>query len=316
MRGGRRGERDRFPPDTPNRANENWSQYSVRCVSVVSAAGMPQEVPVATKTVKLVIDPTLYARVERAVDEGHAESPDEAITVALRGWLRSVGSPGDDLDIDFDHYADLLLQERISYHGSPIAVLGPNSYVEEIEFAQDAFHDHGMFAKIPLQKRERVAGFGSSNGYLGRMEGAARFKPVVRQSPELIGAHLDALPIAGPVSQELIEQVVRGLCAIRGVGLPSATRLLSVKRPDLFLPVNGANRDEVVERFGPVRVLPEAATEDYFRILRRVHEYPWFNADRPPKSEVERRSIWDYRVALLDALLYAPTEGGDEAEEE
>lgn len=271
----------------------------------------------ATKTVKVKMDSTLYARAERAVDEGHAETLDDAVAAALSGWLRSVGSPVDDLDVDFDEYADLLLLQRISYHGGAIRVLGPNSYVEEIEFAQDAFHDFGMFAKIPLHRRERVAGFGTSNGYLGRMEGAARFKPVVRESPKVIGAHLDVLPIAGPVSQDLIARVVRGLCAIHGVGLPSATRLLSVKRPDLFLPVNGANRDEVVERLGSVRVLPEAAAEDYLRILRRVHEYTWFNAERPPKSEVERRAIWDYRVALLDTLLYAPTEaegedGGDE----
>ena len=266
------------------------------------------------KTMKLSLDLALLNQAERAVENGHADSLESAVEAGLKTWLRALGTASDDLDIEFDEYADLLLRSRVSIHNSSIDVMGDDSYVTEIEFAQDAFRDYGDFAKIPLKAREHVSGFGDSNGYLGRMEGAAIFKPVVRKNPQAIGEHLDQLPIAGPVSTEVLHKVLHGLCSVHGVGLPSASRLLAVKRPDLFFPVNGANREEVVERYGAVRVLPGPAADDYLRIIARVHEYPWFNQKRPAKSDVEKRTIWDYRVALLDALLYAPTEEDEEDE--
>ena len=65
-------------------------------------------------------------------------------------------------------------------------------------------------------------------------------------------------------------------------------------------------REEVERHFGRIRYESDAGVDDYLGMLDRIYTFPWFNADRPDRSEAERRFVWENRVALLDALFYAP----------
>ncbi|MEX2387726.1 MAG: hypothetical protein WD534_07600 [Phycisphaeraceae bacterium] len=83
-----------------------------------------------------------------------------------------------------------------------------------------------------------------------------------------------------------------------GVAIGAASRLLCVKRPDLFLPANAASFEGIALAFG---VWPDRI-DRYLQIIERIWSFPWFVA-REPDDEKEKR-VWRARVALLDAMFY------------
>lgn len=210
-----------------------------------------------------------------------------------------------DLDVDFEAYFDLLIDQenkRLA-DGDTIRVFDHerSSYLQEAEACREAFVAHPKFAKMPLDRRKLVAGWGEdTSGFFGRMTGAGYFKEAVIDDPAVVGKHLDRLPTAGSVSPELARSVLEGLVGVRGIALGAATRLLTVKRPDLFVAVNNANRARLRE------VLDASPTTvgGYFKLQERLWALPWFSAPEP--EDDDRRRVWAARVGLLDALLYEP----------
>jgi hypothetical protein len=39
------------------------------------------------------------------------------------------------------------------------------------------------------------------------------------------------------------------------------------------------------------------------RVIEPIRQSPWYNADRPSGRDAE---LWDARVAMVDAIYYAP----------
>ena len=209
-----------------------------------------------------------------------------------------------DLDVEWDDFVALLYaQERRSLaNGSQIRVFDfpdEGSYLEEAEYCAIAFEAEPHFAKMPDAHRRLVAGWGhETSGYYGRNTGAGYFKQVVMDEPEKISDHLDRLPLNGPVSESLARSVLEGLISVRGVALGVATRLLCVKRPDLFLVVNNANKIEMKRIFGSA----PTSVGSYFKRMQRIWSMPWFSAPQPAPGPEQR--LWNARVALLDAVMY------------
>lgn len=115
----------------------------------------------------------------------------------------------------------------------------------------------------------------------------------------------DALP-------ENASAAVQALMEIHGVGPSSATRLLTLARPNLFVSVNGESAVGLATLSGhphPEDVTRNSETlktwvrDHYADLLRWVYEQPWFNAPEPDEP-LERR-MWNGRAALLDAFVYA-----------
>ena len=114
----------------------------------------------------------------------------------------------------------------------------------------------------------------------------------------MIGEWLDQLPLDGPVNADLAKGVLDGLLGIQGVALGVASRLLCIKRPDLFVVINNANGEAVRRIFG---ARPGVASS-YLRLMDRIRAMPWWSQPRP--ADLREGRIWDARVALLDAVMY------------
>ena len=86
----------------------------------------------------------------------------------------------------------------------------------------------------------------------------------------------------------------------------SASRLLAVKRPDVFVAVNSQNRRGLCEA---LVVAHSTLDLDNFweRIVEPVRMSPWWLAPRP-KGGLEAR-LWDCRAAMLDSLYYEGNSG-------
>lgn len=208
----------------------------------------------------------------------------------------------DDLDIDWSDYFRLIEQQerRMLSSGAQIHVFDHEeaSYLQEIEQCQQLVARHPVFAKMPLDERKFVAGFGGSSGYFGRMAGAGSFMNMVIERPEEVGPLIDAIPLTGPVTEAQARKYLAGAMAIYRVKLGAATRLLIAKRPDLFLPVNGASVDRIKRVFGSA---PRSAAQ-YIALMDRIWAMPWFNSDQP--TDAHQLRVWRVRVAILDAVMY------------
>lgn len=75
-----------------------------------------------------------------------------------------------------------------------------------------------------------------------------------------------------------------------------------MKRPDIFLCVCKPNKAGVSDAMG---FAPSTLDlENYWeRVVETVRLSDWYNAPRPANKN---REIWDNRVAMLDAIYYAP----------
>lgn len=214
-----------------------------------------------------------------------------------------VRAPGKwvDLNMSWSKYFSLVAAQdgRLLQSGLRVNVFDAdgNSYLEEMEFCQDVFVRNARFEDIGVVERKHVAGFGTSTGFFGTTVPAGYFKEMVIKAPEELAA-LDLLPLEGAVSFSQALSITEALMAVPNIGLGTATRLLSVKRPDVFLPVNNANRARIKALYGKA---PSTA-RSYVEMLESIWAMPWWKAAEP-KDPVEAR-VWRGRVALLDAVVY------------
>lgn len=89
-----------------------------------------------------------------------------------------------------------------------------------------------------------------------------------------------------------------------GYGVSPMTRLLSMKRPDEFFCLTGANQLSLMENFGIKKeIIKTKSYERYWNeIIEPVRQSPWYNSDKP--TDLKELQVWNGRVALMDALFY------------
>jgi HKD family nuclease len=211
-------------------------------------------------------------------------------------------SEASDLDVGWSAFVELISgqERRALANGYQIHVFDhpEGSYLEMIEHCQQTFARYDSLDLMPLDERSYVAGFAPESGYFGSTRAAGNFKHIINKSPQVLSAALDRVHLSGTVSEQTVRTFLESACKIPGVALATATRLLVVKRPDLFFSPNSANRERLQAVFG----IAPTREPGYLDLLGRIWQMPWFTA-REPDDRTERR-IWKARVALIDAILY------------
>lgn len=165
------------------------------------------------------------------------------------------------------------------------------------------------FNDIPFQARLGIAGLRSTAidhpEWFGSMTGAGKFYSLMNASAPAFSIALDAIPLKGAVTKDhydtFIREFIKGFPSGRH-GLGTATRLLSMKRPDVFLCVDAQNRGQLARDVGMVR----ADKLDYDRywpeVVERIQEAPWWKSPMP--SSGNEAKAWRARAAMLDAIFY------------
>lgn len=171
------------------------------------------------------------------------------------------------------------------------------------------FASYHHFNDIPFQERLAIAGLRSkaikNSEWFGSMVGAGKFYKLMNASEPAFSIALDAIPNQGAVTKAeykvFITEYLKAFSNGRD-GLGTATRLLSMKRPDTFLCVDDANLRKLAKDVG----LKRAGKLDYERywteVVERLQESPWWNAPQPTGRKEAK--AWLSRAAMLDALFY------------
>jgi len=144
--------------------------------------------------------------------------------------------------------------------------------------------------------------------WFGSMGGAGTFAALIGQRNDALSAALDSIPRRGDVTEYQFDAYVMAFTdafsgSARTARLGPATRLLAMKRPDMFVCMNAGNTIGVAEAlsFAPTTL----SLDNYWkRVIEPIQQAPWFNEPRPAGRDME---LWDARVAMLDAIYYSPT---------
>jgi HKD family nuclease len=166
-------------------------------------------------------------------------------------------------------------------------------------------------SNLSKDDRQRVAGIvGERDGvdwkWFGSMVARGWFKNAINEAPDLLSESLDQIPSKGLVGFDDYERFVNVFKRAKSdsLELACATRLLSMKRPDTFVCLDGRNKAELCREFG----ITQNAIRDYegywLEIVERVRDSAWWNASTPG-GNVEKE-IWLGRTAFLDSLYYRP----------
>lgn len=175
-----------------------------------------------------------------------------------------------------------------------------------------AFAKTEHFKDIPDQERLGIAGLRSkaikNSEWFGSMVGAGTFYRLMNANEPAFSLALDAIPSSGtvikPQYDAFIHEYLKAFPSGRH-GLGTATRLLSMKRPDTFLCVDGANLSKLAKDLGMTRP-HELNYERYWtEVVGRLQQAPWWQPPAP-KAHIEAKA-WRARAAMLDAIFYEAT---------
>lgn len=211
-------------------------------------------------------------------------------------------------------WADYLVQVRSSAHPSA------HLFKERLQVLKNAralFATGKPYAKWDEDDRKLVAGTlgrrksqqpGVDYGLFGSMGASGTFASLVIRHPAGLSDALSCIPLLGVVTQgdydRYCETFVGAFDQDGHIGgLPPATRLLAMKRPDVFVCVDSANRRDLCANFG-VSYSTMDLGNYWQRIIEPMHGDAWWRHPQPRKSA--DAEIWLGRAALLDAIYYTP----------
>lgn len=134
-------------------------------------------------------------------------------------------------------------------------------------------------------------------GFIRGKEPQALLRPNARKK---LAVGLLAIPAKGPVTREQFDVFAHAFLAagFKETMLGTASRLLSVWRPDRFAPCNRGSR----AAFRSAIQAPMTTLNDYFEAHALLWDMEWAKAAKPPKSPA--LAIWRARVAPFDVLFY------------
>lgn len=185
--------------------------------------------------------------------------------------------------------------------------IGPR--LDVLKAIQSLFRRFKSLRRMNYEDREKIAGLTYCEGdngefcWFGSMGGAGRFRHVIKDNNAHVSRSLDLIPFSGMVTKDMFDGFIKELKRAfpdGGAGVAVASRLLAMKRPDVFVCLDSKNRRKLAEAFGISR---SVEFEDYWNsIVERIRDSTWWQVPCP-KRGLERR-IWQGRAAMLDALFY------------
>mgnify|MGYP003304101611 CR=1 FL=1 len=137
--------------------------------------------------------------------------------------------------------------------------------------------------------------------WFGSMNPAGWFKKQILEGTA-IGEAIDKIPLDGPVSKEMFNDFCDVFYKICGDNpLATATRLLAIKRPDVFVCIDSKNKQNLCRALNINE--KELTLRNYWNVLhKRIINSEWY-LDNRRVSGLELDAKCN-QVALLDCFFY------------
>lgn len=180
-----------------------------------------------------------------------------------------------------------------------------------LQKARSYFDKYNSFELMSEMQRRKLAGIITKKqntsdiewAWFGSMKGAGKFQNRINENNKHISLALAEIPLSETVTRENYNNFVQEFDLAfpeGGSGIAIASRLLAMKRPDVFVCLDDRNKVELCEDFGISR--PSTFGAYWDDIIERIQNSVWWSIDKPNnKTEAE---AWLGRVAMLDVLFY------------
>lgn len=171
-----------------------------------------------------------------------------------------------------------------------------------------AFATHDSFGEMDQATRKTIAGLPNDEesrwGWFGSMKGAGYYHQAVNNNDVHLSRALDHIPLRGTVTRSQYNRYIAEFIKAfpNGKhGVAVASRLLTLKRPDQFICLDGKNQKELCLDVG-IKQTGMSYERYWDEIIRRIMDAPWWNVERP-NNKIEG-DVWGGRAAMLDAIFY------------
>jgi HKD family nuclease len=149
--------------------------------------------------------------------------------------------------------------------------------------SRELFQKSKSFSELNENQRKFIAGIpnkleveeGIDWAYFGSMKGAGIFKNRIKENDIGISKALDEIPFSGQITKTHYDRFLEHFTKVfSGNYLITASRLLAMKRPDIFVCLSSKNKSELCKNFGIIQ-----ANLDYERywtdIVLRIYDSEW-----------------------------------------
>lgn len=187
---------------------------------------------------------------------------------------------------------------------------GLDERLKVIEIASNLFETYRHFNLLTEDERKFIAGIPNKLetdgavdwGYFGSMKGAGIYKNKILKNDINISKALDQIPYAGQITKNHFDRFIKEFSKVcTGNYIATATRLLSMKRPDTFICFDSKNKSSLCKAFGIVQ--SGMNYERYWNdIIERIYISDWWLKPNPRNDQEEKVS--NARAAFLDSLYY------------
>jgi HKD family nuclease len=274
-------------------------------------------------------DDGVFSSIEKSVSawwETSSEITDEFLSAYTLRWNASKSSR-EELAREFKIYApksdalhpDFQTMTWFEFVDNLSNAKNPNieGRLGVIRKARELFNSTLSFHEMDILERKAIAGYigkqeiqrsalkGYDWGWFGSMAGAGVFKNRVNEGDRYLSLALEAIPLCGSIYEEdylrFVSNFERAFKNSERVGgVPTASRLLAMKRPDYFICVDKKNRAGLSRDLG--FSMANLSLDNYWEnVIQPIIQSNWWNEKRP---EGNGGKIWDARVAMLDVIYY------------
>ncbi len=143
--------------------------------------------------------------------------------------------------------------------------------------------------------------------WFGSMRGSGDFSNRISENDDYLARAVDIIPHKGEITKEHFERFhdlfLKAFANSHRTGdIATGSRLLAMKRPDVFICISSPNRSAAADRMGFRK--STLKFENYWeRVVEVIRASEWYNIDKPEGGDGE---LWECRAAMLDAIFYRP----------
>lgn len=182
-----------------------------------------------------------------------------------------------------------------------------NRRLKVIEIAKELFRTVEHFKDLNPEQRTFIAGsptkFADDWAYFGSMKGRGDFVHEIKENNINISNALDQIPLIGNITRTHYDNFIKHFAKVFpenyiGVG----SRLLAMKRPDVFYCLTSKNQKKFCKEFNLVRSHINYNSY-WYQVIEKIYDSEWW-LNQPVLVSKQEIKIRDSRAAFLDALYY------------
>ncbi|MGS0677476.1 phospholipase D family protein [Shewanella sp. 125m-1] len=199
----------------------------------------------------------------------------------------------------WDEFSSLVKKDP--YHGI-------NDRLDLLNIIHQGFLSYDKYKDMPLALRKTIAGLPNDLhdhwGWFGSMRGAGVFHSNINNNNPYISDAIQHIDLNKNITRSDYMQFID--CFVKAFpdgrdGIGTASRLLAMKRPDIFVCIDDKNNKSMCKDFG-IKITGMTYERYWDELICRIHDSVWWQTNQP--KEKSEKEIWKGRAALLDCIFY------------